>query len=208
MSEENASHRPTPLYHPDDDGLIVVYVGELEVKADEDHLATVTGQLELRLAPQTSFRAHFAGPFSEFGPASWLSAGGHDRTVTIPEGAVLSPPAAPLSMERPDDGSWVDDDVWVGGITAGELGQAERFMFHFSSGFKPEFRIRDAGSQGIGFPLPGWNVVVVPTGAESEDERNFGGVVEAVPDEEPSIKDIETLRDRLYVLLSFVAGRE
>ena len=109
MRKEDASRRPAPLYHPDEDGVIVVYVGELEIKADKDHLATVTGQLELRLSPRTSFRAHFAGPYSEFGPASWLAAGGRDRTVTIPEGAALTPPAEPLSMERPDDRAWVDD---------------------------------------------------------------------------------------------------
>lgn len=208
MSEENTSHRPAPLYRPNEDGLIVVYVGELEIKADEDHLATVTGQLELRLSPQTSFHAHFAGPFSEFGPASWLSAGERERTVTIPQGAALTPPAEPLSMELPDDRAWVDDDVWSDGITAGELRQAERFLFHFSSGFEPKFRVRGGGSERISFALPGWSVRVVPTGAEPGDERDFGGVAEAVPDEEPSIEDIEKLRDRLYVLLSFVAGRE
>lgn len=208
MSKENASRRPAPLYHPDEDGLIIVYVGELEIKADEDHLATVAGQLEFRLSPRTSFRAHFAGPFSEFGPASWLATGGRDRTVTIPDGAALTPPAEPLSMELPDDRVWVDDDVWVGGITAGDLSQAERFLFHFSSGFAPKFRVRGDGSERISFALPGWNVVVAPTGTEVTDERDFGGVVQAVPDEEPSIEDIEKLRDRLNVLLSFVAGRE
>ena len=208
MSEQPASHRPTPLYRPDEDGLVVVYVGELEIKADGDHLATVTGQLELRLSPPTSFRAHFAGPLSEFGSASWLSTGGRDRTVTIPEGASLTPPVEALSMERRDDRAWVDDDVWIDGITAGELSQAESFLFHYSSGFQPKFRVRADGSERISFTLPGWSVVVAPTGTEPADERDFGGVVQAVPNEEPSIEEIEKLRDRLYVLLSFVAGRE
>jgi hypothetical protein len=206
--EENASRRPAPVYHSDEDGLIVVYVGELEVKAGEDHLGTVTGQLELRLSPRTSFRARFAGPFSVVGPASWLASGGRDRTVTVPDGSVLTPPAEPLVIDRADDRAWVDDDVWVGGITAGELGHAERFLFHFSSGFAPKSRVRGDGSQPISFTLPGWDVLVAPTGPEAADERDFGGVVEAVPDRDPSIEDIERLRDRLYVLLSFVAGRE
>jgi hypothetical protein len=208
VSEKNALRRPAPLYRPDDDGLIVVYVGELQITADEDHLATVTGQLELRLSPRTSFRAHFAGPLSEFGPVSRLGSGGRDRTVTIPDGAALTPPAEPLAMERPDERSWVEDDIWVSGITAGELSRAERFLFHFSSGFPPKFRGRGHGSEHINFVLPGWNLVVAPRGTEAADERDFGGVVQAVPDEEPSIEDIQTLTDRLYVLLSFVAGRE
>ena len=205
---ENASHRPAPLYHPDKDGVIVVYVGELEIKADNDYLATVTGQLELSLSPRTSFRAHFAGPLSEFGPASWLAAGGRDRTVTIPEGAALTPPAELLSMERPDDRAWVDDHVSAAGVRAGELSQAKRFLFHFSSGFEAKFRVQADGAERISFALPGWNAVVGPTAREPANERDFGGVVQATPDEEPSIGDIERLRDRLYVLLSFVAGRE
>lgn len=208
MTDETASDRSSPLYHPDEDGLIVVYAGELEIMADADQLGAVTGQLELQLSPRTSFRAHFAGPLAELGSASWLSAGGRERTVTIPKGASLDPPAEPLPMERLEDHAWLDDDIWVDGITAGELGQAERFLFHFSSGFQPEFRVRAGGSERVAFALPGWSLVVVPTGAEAADERDFGGVVEAVPDEEPSIEAIEKLRDRLYVLLSFVAGRE
>jgi hypothetical protein len=208
VSEESASHQPAPLYRPDEDGLIVVYVGELEITADGDHLATVTGHLELRLSPRPSFRAHFAGPFSEFGRASWLEAGGRDLTVTIPDAASLDPPAEPLSMERPGDRAWVDDQVRTNGITAGELSQAERFLFHYSSGFRPEFRVRAPGSERISFALPGWKVRVIPTGEEPGDERGFGGVIEAVPDREPTTEDIEKLRNRLYALLSFVAGRE
>jgi hypothetical protein len=209
MGAEDVSGNLGPLYHPDRDGLIVLYTGELEIRADGDLLATVTGQLELRLVPRTSFRAHFAGSDPEFARASWLAAGGRERTVTIPEGAPLIPPAAALSMQRGDDDrGWVDDEVLPPGVTAGEISKAERFLFHFSSGFRPEFRIRAEQSEGIDIALPGWKLTVIPTGKESADERDFGGVVEALPDREPSTADIEKLRDRLYVLLSFVAGRE
>jgi len=202
--------RPEPLYRPQDDGTIVVYVGDLVVGGEDGSTSTVRGQLELTFSPRSTLTAHFAGSFSTVGRASWLSAG-HERGVTIPEGASLAPPSERLSFERPDgERSWVDDQIWPESITAGELDRAERFMFHLSSGFEPEFRVqRGVSKAGINFELPGWTLVAAATTDERRaDESDFGGVVEAVPTEAPTQEGIERLRNRLYVLLSLAAGRE
>lgn len=204
--------RIEPIYRPNgDDGAIVVYAGELAVEAGGARGEAV-GQLELRLFPGASFCARFSGPPSRVSPRLFFDL---DASVTgVPPGSSLTPPENSSLPSRSDRGAWIESDVRISQLEAGELGAAVRFVVHLSQSFRrPEFRVltqlADGSRQGqVAFRLPGWNLVLAAVDYPS-GEGDFGAVIEATPSSLPvDAASIERLQHCLFFVLSLVSSRE
>jgi hypothetical protein len=204
--------RIEPIYRPNgEDGAIIVYAGKLAVEAGGASGEAV-GQLELRLFPDASFSARFSGPPSKVSPHLVVDL--HASVTGVPSGSSLTPPEKSSLPSRPGRGSWVESNVRISNLEAGDLGAAVRFLVHLSQSFqRPEFRaltqLADGSGQGqVAFHLPGWNLVLAPVDDPSGD-ADFGAVIEATPTALPvDAASIERLQHCLFFVLSLVSSRE
>lgn len=213
MAAEPSSdpRRISQIYRPNgEDNEIVVYAGDLDVDANGTR-AIAQGQLELRLFPQASFVARFSGPPSKVGPHLVFD---HDATVSVPQGRPLTPPTRSSLPTKPEKGSWIQANVRVSHLDAGDLRSAVRFVVHVSRSVQmPEglvpLRLPDGTRQGqIPFQLPDWSLVLAPVEGSSND-ADFGAVVEAIPTSLPiDSSAVDELCRRLYLLLGFVSSGE
>ena len=161
-THESLPRRLEPLYRPSGvNGEIVVYAGDLAIQAGDEE-RTVRGQLELRLAPKPDFVAHFAGPFSELHFLSFLSGREDSPTVSVPQGAPLSPPTESALPERPEGASWVDQRIPLNGLEAGDTASVECFIVHVSGALEAHVRAVEVryGQRQLEFRLPRWNLVL------------------------------------------------
>jgi hypothetical protein len=128
VSQSASRRRLEPVYGPPGaDGEIIVYAGDLLVATEqEEH--TVPGQLELRLAPRSTFTAHVAGDLARL---SFLMRP-NQPDVSLPPDAHLDPPTESGFPERLDGTSWVDRSILLNRLAAGDFGDAERFVLHVS----------------------------------------------------------------------------
>lgn len=210
------TERPTriePIYRPNgDDGAIILYSGKLAVEAGGTS-GEVVGQLELRLFPGASFCARFAGPPSKVSPHLGIDL--RASVTSVPSGSPLTPPGKSSLPSQPSrTSSWVEADIPLSNLDAGDLSAAVRFLIHLSQSFqRPEFRVltqlADGSRQGqVAFRLPGWNLVLAAVDDPSGDE-DFGAVIEATPSRLPvDAASIERLQHCLFFVLSMVSSRE
>lgn len=204
-----APRRIEPIYRPaGEQGEIILYAGDLDVRAG-DQERKLTGQIELRLFPDSDLRIRFAGPQDQLLPVSFLS--GTERTASVPDGSSLAPPHRPVLPAGPEEDRWQEDQIKPLRLEAGDLASAERLIIHFTRAIEPRFRTQPLsdGQGQISFELPGWNLVLAPIDEPGGNDSDFGGVIEAVPTTSaPEPAEIEKLTYRLFILLSLIASRE
>ncbi|MDW5592961.1 hypothetical protein VSS74_01340 [Conexibacter stalactiti] len=206
------STRVEPIYRPNgNDGAIIVYAGKLAVEAGGTS-GDAVGQLELRLFPGASFGARFSGPPSKVSPHLVVDL--HASVTGVPPGSSLTPPTKSSLPSRPGRGSWVESNVRLSNLDAGELSAAVRFVVHLSQSFQhPEFRVltqlADGSRQGqVAFRLPGWNLVLAPID-DPRGDHDFGAAIAATPTRSPvDTASIERLQHYLFFVLSLVSSRE
>lgn len=213
MAAEPSSdpRRISQIYRPNgDDNEIVVYAGDLEVEINGTR-GVAPGQLELRLFPQASLMARFSGPPSKVSPRLVFD---HDAAVFVAQGRSLTPPTRSSLPTKPDGGSWVQANIHVSHLDAGDPRSAAHFLVHVSQSFQTPkaltpVSLSDGTRQGqLTFQLPGWILVLAPVERPS-DHSDFGAVIEATPTSTPvDASDIDELCRRLYLLLSFVSSSE
>jgi hypothetical protein len=196
-----------PVYRPQQDGALLLFGGHLEI-AHDGVKHTVTGQVELRLSPKPKLIAHFAGQSGDLDRVGFTF-NSPDPTVAVPEGADLAPPAGSILPEHVA-GNWTDSPVRLNYLAAGDLALAEHFLFHVSGleVLAPAVPVADGGVQPqLDFSLPGWSMALAPT-MNGNDGRGFSAVIKATPDTPVESGDLNRLRRRLFILLSFAANRE
>lgn len=202
-----------PLYRPVGPGPeLLLYAGELVLQiGGAPHL--VPGQIELELHPRTALFAHFAGPPGQLAQIPFADGGEVD--LSVPGGASLAPPARSVLPQRQGKEPWVEQRSGIAVVAAGELSTAMRLLYHLSSSVQlPRFLLGDPSGPDVSFTLGHWKLRLVPAvnaapGAPARDERDFAAVVEAIPGEHSlDLAAVERLGNRLFVLLSFLSGRE
>jgi hypothetical protein len=154
----------------------------------------------------TGIRRAFRGPLSDL----CLLASDGERTVSVPAGARLIPRTETGLAEGPEDGNWVDEQVTINELEAGETAYAQRFIFHISGALEAHFPpVEVLGGQQaqLDFRLPGWDLVITLVDGR-RSEHDFGLVVEATPASPPTVADVDQLTRRLFILLSLMASRE
>jgi len=203
--------RVEAMYRPAGErGEIVVYAGDLAVTVGDLKPRPVRGQLELRLSGAPRFFARFVGPHSQLDFLDPWS--GVERSVAVPHTAPLTPPTESVLPEDPGDISWVDDRITMNELEAGVATVAKRFVFHISGALQsssfPNVEVLGGGRQPqLRFGLSGWDLVIAQVDGRG-GENGFGFVVEGRPEFPISSADVDKLRRRLFILLSFMAGRE
>jgi hypothetical protein len=188
---------------------ILLYGGLIEVETDSVREA-IEGQVELRLSPRSTLIARVAGPASQLFRLGWPIA---PEGVRLPPDASLNPPRMPPLPAKPESASRGGDKIIISQLESGELSTATRLVIHVSrSILRPRFRglvqMADGTRQGqVNFRLDGWDLVLVAH--ESDDDRDFGAVIEATrPDPAIDSDAVDALAHRLFILLSFVSSRE
>ncbi|MDQ3936151.1 MAG: hypothetical protein M3340_16130 [Actinomycetota bacterium] len=183
---------------------MLLYAGELIFElGSRQHVAA--GQIEFQIHPAATLFAHVAGPASDL---AHLVFHGSEVGVSVPAGASLAPPRSSTLPERQGKESWSEQRISLTDLAPGDLSKATRLVFHISPSVQlPRFRLGDPSGPDIDFALPGWDLRLVPVVREV-DERAFAAVVEARSAEPLTLELVERLGYRLFVLLSFVSGRE
>jgi hypothetical protein len=183
---------------------MLLYAGELIFELGSRQLVAA-GQIELQIHPAAALFAHVAGPNSDL---AHLFLHGSEVGVSMPAGAPLAPPRSSTLPERQGKESWFEQRIFLTDLASGDLSKATRLVFHVSPSVQlPRFRLGDPSGPDIHFNLPGWDLRLVPVVGEV-DERAFAAVVEARSTAPLTLELVECLSYRLFVLLSFVSGRE
>ena len=115
-----------------------------------------------------------------------------------------------MPVEPTDAESWAEDSIRINHLAVGDLDLAERLVVHVSGPLtnRPLPRPNGGQQRQLSFTLPGWDLrmaaVDPPAGIE-----DFSFVIDAVPHARPFDTDAAgLLRQRLFMLLSFVAGQQ
>ena len=200
-----ARERVEPVYRPSgDDGEIVVYAGELAVRGAVGE-QRVTGQLALRLAATPAFTAHFAAAHIDL----LFPAVDEEHVVDVPSGAILAPPVRSTLTQGATEPEPVGP-MTMNELHAGDLGSAERFIFHVSGALEaclPIVQVNGGHQPQLAFSFTGWDLVVAPID-EPKGEHDFAFVVQATRPTPPTVADVDELHRRLFILLSFITSRE
>lgn len=187
-----------------------MYAGDLAVKVGDNERA-VRGQLELQLGARQVLSARFAGPSTELGFLDPLGVTHEEARILVPAGAQLAPPREARLPESPAGVGWIESSIPLSEIQAGESASAERFIVHISGALEahcPAVEIAGGKRQRqLAFTLPGWDLILAPVD-DRHDENDFTFVVEATPAAVATADDIHRLCWRLFILLSFMTGRE
>jgi hypothetical protein len=203
-----ASGTLRPIYHPSgDEGEMIVYAGDLQVRANGEE-RTLTGQVELRLFPESDVRVRLTGPNDQLLPVASIF--NEEQIVSVPDGASLATPAGPVLPAGPAEKPWSEEQINPGRLEAGDLASAERLVVHVTRALEPHLRAPPDGSEAhVRFELPGWSLVLAPVKKPTPDDRDFGGVIEAEPTGGTiGAPDVERLTYRLFILLSLIASHE
>jgi hypothetical protein len=200
MDQPRAVH---PIYRPSEGNEIVVYAGELRLSRD-GAAHDVSGDLVLRLGSRPGFSARVAGT------QPWLADG--NWQVEVPAGTPIHPPTASALPAEPADAEfWTSDSIPIDYLTAGDLGLAECFVVHVSGPLTSFSLPRTDGGRGQGqlsITLPDWDLRLAAVDREAGAE-DFSFVINATPHTRPVDADaVQRLRQRLFTLLSFVAGQQ
>ncbi len=181
---------------------MTLYGGPLELMIDGEKHVDV-GQLELKLVPKASFAAHIAGSSADLQFASLTCS---EPKVAVPPGSALDPPTGPVLLDGVEGIRWP-----LNHLEAGDARAADRFLIHVSGPFEAQLPVRqvhDGRQPCLPFDLSGWKLVLAAVERPVDDE-DFQFVIEAVPVDPPADSDtVARLRDRLFILLSLLAGAE
>lgn len=212
MPSQQGPLRPIrPIYHPSDDGNVLVYAGDLDLST-EDSTWVDQGDIVICLGPRPAFRAQFAGT------QRWLfdmvMRGGKRPSVSLPKGAIIDPPTGSALPGQPELAkTWARDVIPMTHLFVGDFASADRVILHITTGSLSEVALpvceTTAGHQGqLPFRLPGWDLRLADVQRRRTD-YDFTFVVEAVPRALPIDEaQVEQLTMRMLVLLSFLAGSE
>lgn len=202
VSPDSADQSTRPalnaLYAADASGKVPLYAGPLVVTLGETTEETVDGAITLDLHPRARLVAHV--PTGD----SWAFFGnGNDPVIDLPPDAKLDPPnedALPPLDEL--------DQVHINHIESGSAPKADRFLFHINGplrGHMASHETERGWQQQHEWALPGWNLRLARV---DQGKLGFNHVLEAIPAQRVDADAVGCLRGRLFLLLSFIAGRE
>lgn len=180
-------------------GTVPLYVGPLRVIGDDEGPeVVVNGAITLDLHPRTKLIAHI--PKGD--PWSFLG-NDHDPDVDLSPDAPLGPPSE-------DDLPPLDelDQVHINHIEGGSAPKAERFLFHINGplrGHMASHETAQGWQQLHEWTIPSWKLQLARV---EQGELGFNHVLEAIPAQPVGADAAHDLRGRLFLLLSFIAGRE
>ncbi len=136
-----------------------------------------------------------------------------------PDVRVTTPPGEPLHVPneaehgRPDERA--GSAISIGELNAGALALSSRYVFHVCTALQaviPAVEVAggDEPQRQVGFALSDWRLTLVQARLGSEAERGLAYVVGAiyVGNGSATAAVLDELRWRLFMLLSFIAGRE
>lgn len=185
----------------------MLFDGDLEIEVEGGKLPTAPGQIELQLYPKAKLIAHIFGPGAV---SARFSVGPSDEPkFSVPKGVDLTPPDDSVLAKRDASSR---GEFRVGLLQAGDLGVASRLLFHVSGALEAPVSPRRLDSGGrqpqLDFALPGWDLVLVP-GELTPGCEDFAALIQATPTSLPiSMAEVDRLRRRLFIMLSFLANRE
>ncbi|HEV7771010.1 MAG TPA: hypothetical protein VGO66_10215 [Solirubrobacterales bacterium] len=201
--------RIEPIYRPFDEGRFLLFDGPLALQGQGESRSPAPGQIELQLDLAPRLRAHFFDS-GAVRALFFAQEGDSILTVSLPEGADLMPPSpsAVGSRERRSRGEFPTASMRVG-----DLDSVTRIVFHISGALKVMGLARELDDGGrqvqVDFALPGWDLAIAPHSPETDQDADFVAVVRATPTSLPiSADDVDRLKRRLFLLLSFLANRE
>lgn len=185
-------------YAGDARGKVPLYVGPLVLTDGAGTEETVHGAITLDLHPRTKLVAHVpkGDPWSCFG-------NDNNPGIDLPPDARLCP--ASEDALPPLDKL---DQVRLNRIESGSARTADRFLFHINGplrGHMASYETERGWQQQHEWTLPGWNLRLARV---DQGELGFNHVLEAVPAHPVNADAVGQLRGRLFLLLSFIAGRE
>lgn len=205
--------RLDPVYQLDGEAdSIVVYAGDLTISAGDD-AETVPGQLELQLGERHRLLARFGGSEEQRVRTLGLVFG-EEVEVGIPAGAPLVVPDKTERERFEADRGLPRSSIPVGLLIAGDPARATSYVVHVSTDLDAAIPTTDVpeggGQRQIPFALPEWDLVLVQLTRGRQAERAFPFAVGAtyIGVGAATSDDLEQLRSRLFILLSFIAGRE
>ncbi|TDC63553.1 hypothetical protein E1200_21990 [Actinomadura sp. GC306] len=199
-----------PLYRPAADGVVRLYAGDLSVTDHKGTTYQARGDLEFRFAPRPGFYAHLASDEQWLFHLKW---GTDVATIEPLAGASLDPPTRSELPARPEHLKyWADRLFRISTLEAGDISNVHWLLIHVSGRLSDQlFPVcqTDAEEQGqLAFELPSWKLRLAAADEWREGEE-FPFVIEAVPQNLPvTSEDAGQLQRRLFLLLSFIAGRE
>ncbi|WP_157610413.1 hypothetical protein [Spirillospora albida] len=131
----------------------------------------------------------------------------HIDRIDVPPGQPLTPCQATVEMERARSPHNNNRRHLSGEIVAGQVSATKRVIVHVSGA---QLRAQlpmvgtEHGEQGqIAFTLPGWTLRL------AVDAQPYAFVIDAIPDCLPvTAEALETLQQRLFLILSFLRGTE
>lgn len=201
--------RIEPIYRPFDEGRFLLFDGLLALQGQDGLRTPIPGQIELQLGLAPRLRTHLLDSHL-VNSLFFASESDPDPTLTVPDGAELMPPSSSAveKREQVPRGEFRADSMRVG-----DLDSATQVIFHISGALHIMGSARDLDDGGrqvqIDFALPGWHLTIAPHNSGADEGLDFAAVVRATPTSLPiSASDIDRLRRRLFLLLSFLANRE
>ncbi len=198
-----------PVYGPADDGIIRMYAGDLSV-TDDGATHLVQGDVVYRFGPRPGVYVHLASD------ESWLfhfGMSGDETVIAPPSGISLEPPTLSMVPVRPENaGGWAEHVPRIGNMVAGDIAAVDRLIIHVTAPLTdrplPTCETHQGEQGQLDFTLPGWNLRLAEVD-EWKQEENFPFIIEAAPDSSPITEEaVNRLEWRLFVLLSFIAGKE
>lgn len=186
-----------------EDGWIPLFDGELNVRATGGKWTAAQVQVELRLIPETKVVARVFGPA---GVSAYFS-DSEELRLEVSNRTDLKPPSDSWRATGEDQ----FHEFRPSRIRLGDLAAAETFLFHVSGALDvwADLVAVESGTQRqLGFDLPGWQLLLAPADP-TPDSGDFAAAVLAEPTGDSVVEeDLERLHRWLFILLSFIAGRE
>lgn len=200
--------RIEPVYGLDDQGRFLLFDGPLAFRGEDGSASTFPGQIELQLGLTPALRMYCMD--SRVANALFFNSDLAEPAFTVVEGADLTPPPASAVSKRDCRAC---AEFRPSPMQAGDLRSAAQFVFHVGGPLELMGSVRNLDDGGrqvqVDFALPGWSLTISPHHSDAEENADFAVVIRAIPTSRTiSDSDVQSLRRRLFLLLSFLANRE